>query len=64
MKKVIFAALVLGAIAGGFFLFRWFRGESDYEQAVQELDEGPALEPHMNADAAPPIAVSARSPGG
>ena len=43
MKKVIFAALVLGAIAGGFFTFRWFRGESDYEQAVQELDEGPAL---------------------
>ncbi|HEY8838153.1 MAG TPA: hypothetical protein VIO16_10850 [Dehalococcoidia bacterium] len=53
MMKVIVAALVLGAIAGGFFTFRWFRGESDYEQAVQELDEGP-FEAYMNADSAPP----------
>ena len=57
MKKVICAALVLGAIAGGFLLFRWFRGESDYEQAMQELDEGPAFEAHMNADSASPIAA-------
>jgi hypothetical protein len=42
MKKLILLVLVTAALAGAFFAFRWFRGESEYEDAVGDLHEEPA----------------------
>ncbi|HLZ70935.1 MAG TPA: hypothetical protein VKV26_13620 [Dehalococcoidia bacterium] len=39
MKKLLLLTLIVGALAGAFFAFRWFRGETAYEDAVDELDE-------------------------
>jgi hypothetical protein len=39
MKKLVLLTLVVGALAGAFFAFRWFRGDTAYEDAVQDLDE-------------------------
>ncbi len=39
MKKVLLITVIAGALAGAFFAFRWFRGETAYEDAVDELDE-------------------------
>ena len=39
MKKLLLLTLVAGALAGAFFAFRWFRGETAYEDAVDELEE-------------------------
>ncbi len=39
MKKLLLITLIVGALAGAFFAFRWFRGETAYEDAVDELDE-------------------------
>jgi hypothetical protein len=39
LKKAIAAGVAAGLLAGGFFTFRWFRGETVYEQAVKDLHE-------------------------
>lgn len=39
MKKLLLLILIVGALAGAFFAFRWFRGETAYEDAVDELEE-------------------------
>jgi hypothetical protein len=39
MKKMLLLALIVAGLAGAFFAFRWFRGETAYEDAVEELEE-------------------------
>jgi len=39
MKILVILALVIGLAAGGFFAFRWFRGDSDFEDAVDDMEE-------------------------
>lgn len=39
MKKLLLLILIVGALAGAFFAFRWFRGETAYEDVVDELEE-------------------------
>jgi len=39
MKKLLLLTLIAGGLAGAFFAFRWFRGETAYEDAVDELEE-------------------------
>lgn len=46
MMKLILAGVGIGLLVGAFFAFRWFRGETAYEQAIQEIDQEPALEAH------------------
>ncbi len=53
MKKSILAGSAAGLLAGGFFAFRWFRGESAYEKAVQNLQQESALDAAMPMAAAP-----------
>jgi uncharacterized membrane protein len=53
MKKLILVGVGCGLLAGAFFAFRWFRGETAYEQALADLDEEPALDVHMRTDASP-----------
>jgi flagellar basal body-associated protein FliL len=39
MKKLILLVLVIGALAGAFMAVRWFRGDSEYEEALREFEE-------------------------
>jgi len=43
MKKLILLILVIGAIAGAFMAVRWFRGDSEYEDALREFEEEDAV---------------------
>jgi hypothetical protein len=43
MKKLILLVLVISAIAGAFMAVRWFRGDSEYEDALREFEEEDAL---------------------
>jgi hypothetical protein len=45
MRKLLLLALIGGFGAGAFFAFRWFRGDTAYEEAVQALDHEPQGEP-------------------
>lgn len=53
MKKAIVLVLLLAALAGGFLAVRWFRGDSEYEEALREFDEqyGPPETENMPAEA-------------
>ncbi len=53
MTKIILTGSAVGLLAGGFFAYRWFRGESAYEQAVQSLQQESALDAAIPASAAP-----------
>jgi hypothetical protein len=39
MRKLLLLALLGGFLAGAFFAFRWFRGDTLYEEALRALDE-------------------------
>lgn len=42
MKKLLLLTVLVGGLAAGaFFAFRWFRGDTAYEEAVQDLEEEP-----------------------
>ena len=45
MRKLLLLALIGGVGAGAFFAFRWFRGDTAYEEAVQALDQEPLETP-------------------
>lgn len=51
MKKIVLLVLIAAALAGGFFAFRWFRGDTAYEEAVHELDEEPQIDESPKAQA-------------
>jgi hypothetical protein len=39
MKKLILLVLVVAAVAGAFMAVRWFRGDTEYEDALREFEE-------------------------
>jgi hypothetical protein len=39
MKKLILLVLVITAVAGAFMAVRWFRGDTEYEDALHEFEE-------------------------
>jgi flagellar basal body-associated protein FliL len=43
MKKLILLVLVIGVAAGAFMAVRWFRGDSEYEEALREFEEQEAV---------------------
>jgi hypothetical protein len=45
VKKLILLTVIVGVLAGAFLAFRWFRGETAYEEAIHDLEEGPRVEP-------------------
>ena len=45
MRKLLLLVLIAGFGAGAFFAFRWFRGDTAYEEAVQALDQEPVETP-------------------
>lgn len=55
MRKLLVLTLLGGVGAGAFFAFRWFRGDTAYEEAVRALDEEPmAPTAHTDEDASAP----------
>jgi hypothetical protein len=39
VKKLILLVLLIAAIAGALMAVRWFRGDTEYEDALREFDE-------------------------
>jgi hypothetical protein len=38
VKKLILLTVIVGVAAGAFFAFRWFRGETAYDDAIDDLE--------------------------
>jgi hypothetical protein len=44
LMKIVLLIVVAAALVGAFLAFRWFRGDTAYEEAVHDLDEEPQVE--------------------
>jgi len=38
VKKLILLTVIIGLAAGAFFAIRWFRGETAYDDAIDDLE--------------------------